>query len=266
MEYCCHIREGIIVNTGVRLPSLRQVMIWLFTITVISFAIGGSIDMIDGGKYGNKTPDEESPLDVPSDNLTNAIVSLEMDTGNIILTQGDSEHLINGTICGPRLKEKPHQDFWVSEKTGHLSLKQEPYSLSHTFSHYENWSLSLNPEIPVALSVISGAGNINITPGEVKLSGLTVEMGTGDLDIDLSGWKGGHLPVLISGGLGSMSIILPNNTSIASSIETGIGSRTISGLEGGDGIYYLSMQNPHASVISLSVAQGVGDLTIGVAS
>lgn len=264
MEHCYHFRERIIV-TGVRLPSLAQIIGWLMIITICAFGIGGSIDLIDGGKYRASQGTTVFPITIPSDNLTNAVVFLEMDTGSISIGAGTSGNLLNGTLTGPQLQQDPDLSFSFTGQTGSVILKQDSFSLPETFSREDIWNLTLDAPKPIALSVLCNTGNVSIRPGDVPLNGLTVEMGAGDLLIDLTEWNASHLPITITGGLGSINITLPANTSIASKVETGIGSRTISGLQGSGGSYYVTGKN-HSPVISLSVTQGIGDLSIGVAS
>ena len=266
MEYRGYYRERIIVNSGFRLPSLKQIIIWLVIITFISFFIGGVITFIDGGKYKATGKEITTNADVPSGNITHAMISLEMDTGNINLFSETSGSLLTGVISGKNAKTGPEQTFTSSNGAGYLKIKQETGRFMDPFMREDTWNLSINPDIPISLSVTSGAGNVNINPGKANLTDLAIHLGTGDISVDLSEWKGTHLPALITGGMGSMTIILPSNTSIATNLETGIGSRTILGLEGGDGVYYRTVPDHQAPVISLSVNQGIGDLTMRVES
>lgn len=251
--------------TGVRLPSLAQIIGWLTVITICAFAIGGSIDLLDGGKYRASQGTSLIPVNISANNLSNAEIVLEMDSGSITVGTGTSGYLLNGTLSSPQTQGKPEIASSVIRQTGYVRLKQEPFSLPDTFSREDTWDISLDTSIPAALAIMNGAGNVSIRPGSVPLNGLTVEMGSGDLLIDLTQWNASHLPITITGGLGSINITLPANTSIAAKVETGIGSRTISGLQGAGGSYYATGGN-HSPVISLSVTQGIGDLSIGVAS
>lgn len=251
--------------TGVRLPSLAQVIGWLIVITICAFGIGAAIDFIDGGKYRASQGTTVVPVSIPADNLSDAMVFLEMDSGSISIGAGTSGNILNGTLTGPELQEDPDLSFSVTGQTGSVILKQESFRLPDAFSQEGIWNLTLDAPKPITLSVLCNTGNVSIRPGNVPLNGLTVEIGAGDLHVDLTEWNASHLPITITGGLGSITITLPANTSIASKIETGIGSRTISGLQGSGGSYYVTGRS-HSPVISLSVTQGIGDLSIGVAS
>lgn len=265
MEYRGDFREGVFVNAGIRLPSLRQIIIWLVIITVVSFAIGGIITKIDGEHYRTTNGDKITPVNISPNGVENAEVSLEMETGSINLSEGTDEYLLSGDISGKNTQKGPTQTFETRNGTGYLTIKQESTVALDPISKEDTWNLALCRNIPISLSIISGTGSVSYQSGSLNLTNLAIHLGTGDLLVDLSSWKGRHLPVVINAGLGSVTIILPQDASIAASLESGLGSRTISGFEGGEGSYFHTGSDHNVSAISLSIKQGIGDLTMKVA-
>lgn len=253
------------MSDGIRVPSLRQVIIWLVIISCVSFAIGGIITGIDGGKYEGTWSEKITEINVSPGDVKNTEVSLEMETGSIDISANKTDALISGTVSGKNANAGPYQSYNISDRTGYLTIRQEHSIPLDPLSREDTWNFSMGQDLPTSLSVKSGTGSVRIRPGHANLTGLFVEIGTGDLAIDLSEWRGTHLPALIKGGIGSITIILPPDTSLAANVDAGIGSRTITGLEGGDGTYYHSVPDRQAPVISLSVNQGIGDLTMKVA-
>ncbi|PKL59621.1 MAG: hypothetical protein CVV33_06895 [Methanomicrobiales archaeon HGW-Methanomicrobiales-4] len=178
------------------------------------------------------------------------------------MTSGNSDTLLCGTFRSTNLRDGPKQAYTVMDGIGMLTISQESSIFFDPIEKIEGWNISLHQTTPIDLILKSGTGDISLHTRTVNLTSLDIDAGAGDVIVDLTEWKGNHLPVSISSGLGSLSVILPQKTSIAAETDNGLGSRTISGLEGGDGHYYHTETTPGSPVISLSIKQGLGDLTL----
>jgi len=252
------------MNIGVRIPPLRQIIIWLVIISVVSFSIGGIITVLEGGSYMSGENSTVTPVEIKPGEIKHAAVSLEIDSGSINISPGTTESLISGSITGLHAQKGPDISYTSIEQVGHLSIKQESSLSFDPFIKEDQWDLSLVQDMPTSLSITMGSGDLRILPGRADLTDLYIDQGTGDLTLDLSRWKGTHLMGSIEEGVGSMTILLPAETSVASRVESGIGSRSIIGLDGEKSTYYHTIQDRQAPVISLSVNQGIGDLTMKV--
>lgn len=248
----------------IRIPSLRHVIIWLFAISCVSFAIGEAITILDGGKYAGTVGEKEIQVAIFPEAAERALISLEMESGRMNVSSGMSDTLLAGTIQSTYARNGPRQAYVVTDGIGTLSISQESSILFDPLEKVDNWNFTLHQEIPFDLSLKSGTGDINLDIGAAKMTSLRIDAGAGDVMVNLTRWKGSHLPVSISSGLGSLSVILPKETSIAAETDNGLGSRTISGLDGRDGQYYHTVTSPGSPVISLSIKQGLGDLTLTI--
>ncbi|HWQ64580.1 MAG TPA: toast rack family protein [Methanospirillum sp.] len=252
------------MTSGISFPPLRKIIIWLFIISVISFTIGAIITAIEGNSYKSQYQSKVTPVEIESGKIDHAIVTLEMDSGSINLSENYTTNLISGSILGGHAQKGPDISYTSMDKVGHLNLKQESSMCLDPLSKEDQWDLALGQKVPTSLSIIMNTGNLRIQPGNANLTDLSIKQGTGDLILDLSGWSGTHLMGSIEEGIGSMTILLPVDASIATHVENGIGSRSILGLDGEKGTYFHAVQDRQAPVISLSVNQGIGDLTMKV--
>jgi hypothetical protein len=252
------------MNIHIRPPPLKQILVWLFIISIISFAIGGAITYLDGGKSTITARERVIPVNIFTQEAQSAQISFEIDSGAVNITAGDTNALVSGKIRSKNAHDGPHQSYTVVNGTGILSLTQESSFFFDPLEKEDTWDLSLHPDIPVALSIESGAGNISVKTGSLPLTSLTIDAGAGDILVDLSRWKGIHLPVAIQEGLGTLILLLPEKATIGADIDNGLGTRTITGLEGGDGHYFHTSSLVQAPVLSVSINQGLGDLTMRV--
>jgi|GEM_PF-4950920 len=252
------------MKAGIKFPPLRQIIIWLFIISAISFAIGAIIAGIEGNSYKSKYQSTVTPVEIESGEIDHAIVALEIDSGSLNLSDDESMSLMSGNISGVHAQKGPDISFTSTDRVGHLNMKQESSMWLDPISKEDQWNLTLGQKVPTSLSIMMNTGDLRIKPGDANLTDLSIKQSTGDLILDLSGWKGTHLMGSIDEGIGSMTILLPADASIATRVENGIGSRSILGLDGEKGTYYHTVQDSQTPVISLSVNQGIGDLTMKV--
>lgn len=252
------------MNIPCAAPSLKQLAIWLLAITLVSWSLGMLIVILDGGSPGTQGAEGSLPLVIPCPDADNAMIAIEMESGTINLSSGETGSLLSGMITGSRLTPPLHLAEAVVNGTCMITLKQNQPVFIDPLDEDDSWDLSLNPGLPVALSVENGAGDITVNSGTTPLTSLLIDAGAGNILVNLSGWSGVHMPVSVTVGIGDLTILLPEHAKIATSLENGIGTRTISGLDGVNGQYTRSAPGPGAPVLSLSVSQGVGDFTMRV--
>ena len=172
-----------------------------------------------------------------------------------------------------------------SEKT--ITLKQRDGSLSGGFASVlmlifgadqpeeeqeTDWNIQLNPEVPMNLNVDAGVGNINLDLRDLELTGLAVNAGVGKLDVTLPITEHGYF-VDIDGGVGDISITLPEGIAVQLDAEIGVGSlslpaslRRIDGDSdspvGNDGIWETEGFRTATSKVTIRFNSGVGSLTV----
>jgi hypothetical protein len=88
------------------------------------------------------------------------------------------------------------------------------------------WDISLAPAIPLQLQVNAATGKTVLDLTGMKLDSLTIDAGTGSIDLQLpEGQK--NLPVELNAGTGSVVVTVPQNTGVDLNGNGGVGSLTI---------------------------------------
>ncbi len=104
---------------------------------------------------------------------------------------------------------------------GHLAVT-EPSHVGSASSRYA-WDLRFNNQKPMDLDVKCGAGSSRLDLGDLTLRRVNVEMGVGELRMDLRGAPMNDYAVSIRGGVGEATVYLPENVGIEADVEGGIG-------------------------------------------
>ena len=124
------------------------------------------------------------------------------------------------------------------------------------------WAVKLADDVPLDLNVHFGAGEAHLDLGSVFLRSVDVEMGVGQLDMDLRGNTRRDYDVRIRGGVGEATIRLPRDVGIYAKAVGGIGSIHTTGLRReGDHLVNGAYDHSKAS-IHLDVQGGIGAINL----
>jgi hypothetical protein len=101
--------------------------------------------------------------------------------------------------------EEPAVKYGVTGSRGYLTVRQPPFHSIGPRVGQNSWDLHLDDRVPLDLRVHLGAGN-----GTLKLNGmavrlLEVEMGAGELKLDLSAPWDKDLEAHVRGGIGGIT-------------------------------------------------------------
>jgi len=109
-----------------------------------------------------------------------------------------------------------------------------------------------------------GAARGNLRFHEINLKQLRVDIGVGQVNVDLTGDRKADLDVEIHGGIGQANIRLPKNVGVTVDAKGGIGAVTTHGLTKVDGNYVNAALGHSPHTIHVQVAGGIGNIDLSV--
>lgn len=125
------------------------------------------------------------------------------------------------------------------------------------------WSFGLNPEVPIALRLETGAGEANIDLTELQVTELRLQTGASSTRLALPA-QAGHTEARIEGGAASISVRVP--TGVAARIETSGGLASFSvdrdRFPRQGGVYQSPDYDTAENKIDLRVDLGAGSISI----
>jgi hypothetical protein len=98
--------------------------------------------------------------------------------------------------------------------------------------------------------------------GGLNLRAVEVDMGVGNLDMNLRGHPQRDYDVQINGGVGSATVRLPPDVGIVADASGGIGNIDTRGLEKRDGRWVNQARGTAKATIRLEVRGGIGNITL----
>ncbi|MBZ5725519.1 MAG: toast rack family protein [Acidobacteriia bacterium] len=188
-------------------------------------------------------------------------VNLNMGAGNLKV-RGGSSRLAQADFAYNVDSWKPEVRYSGAGAHGSLTINQPGHSHSHFGSVKYEWDLALNDDIPVDLTAHFGAGEARLDLGSLALRSVEVEMGVGELRMDLRGKPRHDYDVHIRGGIGEATIHLPANVGVYAVGSGGIGEIKTSGLRR-DGDHWVNDAYEESKTrIHLDIRGGIGSINL----
>jgi hypothetical protein len=202
-----------------------------------------------------------SNISIEKDKAKELELELNIGVGELVIEKGAGEW-VEGTIDYSK-DMKPDVSYKLKGDKGIGKIDQENGKLNNiSIGEVKNkWELNLNDEIPIDLTVNTGASETNLDLKGVLLSGLEVHAGVGDVTIDLGGEWSESFDVSLEMGVGKTTIILPKDVGVRIESAKGIGTAEFGDLiSKGDGVYVNEAYEDADVIINLTTDLGVGEV------
>lgn len=159
----------------------------------------------------------------------------------------------------------PEVEYTITGDRGLLAVQQPRVTqigLPVGNARYE-WDLRFTEDIPLEMELNLGAGENNLALGGLNLDRLDVETGAGDVEIDLRGEWEEDLAADLEGGVGQLTVLLPESVNSRVHVERGIGTINTSGLTR-EGDAYVYRADDSEVTLTLDIEMGVGEVNLRV--
>lgn len=214
--------------------------------------------VIDNHRSG---PIEYSSQSVELDNSEQVRVDLRMGAGDLRVTDG-AQKLLRGDFSYNIPAWKPEVRYTHDGNRGSLIIEQPGRNHGSFGKTQYRWDLQLNNKVPIDLAVQFGAGQARLDLGSLMLRGVELNMGVGQLDMDLRGKVKHSYNVSIHGGIGQATVHLPIDAGIYAEAHGGIGSINVRGLRH-EGDHWVSESYDQAeNKIRVDVQGGIGEIKL----
>jgi hypothetical protein len=191
-------------------------------------------------------------------------VDIRMGAGELTI-KGGTQALVEADFTYNVAEWGPTIDYAVvSGERGELVIEQPAAENVRLDSYRYEWDLTLNDQVPMDLGIALGAGKSTIDVSELSLTDFDLEMGVGDVEVDLTGARERDLAVSIRGGVGAATVLLPSNVGVRAEVRGGLGDLTTSGLTREGGAYVNDAYGTSDTTITLDVEGGVGEIELRV--
>jgi hypothetical protein len=209
--------------------------------------------------WGPPGPERTDVRSIELDQSESVRVDLKMGAGELRV-RGGADKLMEARFTYNRLRLRPEVSYNAGGFRGHL-LVEEPNHVGSATSRYV-WDLRFNNQKPLDLEVNCGAGKSRLDLGDLTLRRVNVEMGFGELRMDLRGAPKNDYVVNVRGGVGQATIYLPEGVGIEADVEGGIGGIHAPGLIKREGRYVNDSYGRAKTTVRLDIRGGIGAINL----
>jgi hypothetical protein len=227
--------------------------LWLFAAAPI-FLTGCGFDTSPAGPLQSETKIIER------DNAELVKVDLKMGAGELRV-QGGAAKLMEAEFSYNVPSWKPDVRYSNTGVRGYLTVEQPSTSKVAGQNRYI-WDLKLSDEVPLDLTVHFGAGEAKLNLGSLSLRSVEMDMGVGEIKVDLRGQPKRDYDVHIRGGVGEATVYLPRDAGVYADASGGIGGIKATGLRK-QGSHYVNDAYETSKVkIHLDIRGGIGAINL----
>jgi hypothetical protein len=205
----------------------------------------------------------------PTRHETRSIDRDTSETARVDLQMGAGELRVDGGASGLAQADfnynvpawKPDIRYHSFAGRADLSIRQ-PAGSGHLGETKYDWDVRLNNEIPIDLMLHFGAGEAKLYLGGLNLRSIEVEMGVGELNMDLRGAPKHDYEVRIRGGVGEATVHLPANAGIYAKAEGGLGEIKAEGLRQAGQHWENDWYDSAKPQVRVDVKGGIGQINL----
>jgi hypothetical protein len=188
-------------------------------------------------------------------------LDLRMGAGELNVTGGALE-LARADFTYNVDRWKPEVTYRTAGGASDLTIEQPGGSHAHIGETKYRWDVNTANDVPLDLIAHLGAGEARLDLGSLTLRRVDVEMGVGELHMDLRGTPKKDYDVHIHGGIGQATVLLPHGVGIYAAGSGGIGEIHTEGLRR-QGDHWVNDSYDDAKVrIRVDVEGGIGQINL----
>jgi hypothetical protein len=204
---------------------------------------------------------EETTKVLPLGEARSVRVETRMSAGELRLG-GGAPGLLDARFRTNVESWRPEVNYSLEGSRGLLRIEQ-PRRRGVSWGRAENkWDIRLTDQVPLEIEARFGAGQADLSLGELDLQGLNIDMGVGDLTLDLAGYSGGGFSGRVKGGIGHGALYLPRDVGVRVTVEGGLGSIDAVGFLVDHRVYTNEAYERSGTKIELRVEAGIGSLEL----
>jgi hypothetical protein len=232
-------------------------MVNRYTLIILSVAVllSGSIACIRVGEL------EVDTQKVDLGNADQVKLDLKLGAGELNIMGGGSR-LMDATFSYNVRRWKPTVEYEILGGRGELTVKQGRTRGIPFGTTKNKWEIYLGKNIPFDFEIDFGAGEGNLDCREIDVRTLVIDMGVGDLFLDLRGERINDMDVNIDGGVGSGKIYLPHDIGVRVHIDGGIGSVEAVGLQKKNDVYVNEAYERSEVTLDIDIDAGIGSIDL----
>jgi len=237
------------------LDELMWRLLWLSGLTML---LTGCVAERSGPADRAESMSDRQAIDV--DGAKELTARIDFPAGEFTLAGGGAK-LLEGAFEFEHERFRPVLDLKRGGGAAELKVSTKP-GTGAGGGQRARWEVRLSDQVPVRLDFHMGAGQARLDAGTLLWRGLAINMGVGQLTLDLRGRPRSSYDVEVNGGVGEGRIHVPGS-GLHAEVRGGIGEIEVKGPLRKEGSHYYSADWHDAQHrVTLRVRGGIGKIEL----
>jgi len=201
---------------------------------------------------------------VDLDSASTASVRIEFPAGELKV-EGGASSLMDASFRYNVSDWQPEVTYSANGAQGELLVNQPgDDKLPVGTTLINEWTVQLANDLPMDLTILTGAGNAELDLGALDLTNVDIQTGSSVTNVDLSGTWQHDLDVSIVGGVGELTVNLPAEMGVRVDKETALVNVSADGLILDGNGYVNRAYGTAPYTLTLKLQAGVGSVVLKV--
>ncbi len=260
-------------------------VLWLIIVVAVFVSWGCATMDISSEKHTvGELKNERQIVDVGDAQQVRAVVKIEK--GDLEISNG-TEALVTADFMYNVAAWKPEVTYSVADGLGRLTIRQPNTERALVRSDTRTkWELMFNEQVPLDLRLECGNGSSYVNLGKLRIETLDVQLGVGDMTLDLSGneslrhvefdvatgnvtlnldgaWQK-DVNINFQGGVGQTTLRLPKDIGVRINVNQALGRLSTRGLLKQENSYVNAAYGTADVTLEVNIQAGVGDIVLEV--
>lgn len=252
----------IIIAAGASILSVRHVIWRIISISLVVLMLGAIIWVMVGDFPDYRVISTSKTTVQKSESVNKAEVNVKAGAISLSIGSADQAEVIKSTLESNIASVSKKSS--VQGQTQIIDLTMTTNGSAHwwTGSIKSQWDINLSRNLPIKLSVDTGASDTDIDASDVKLTGANIKIGASSLQMKL-GKKTENVDVSIDSGVSSILIKVPEGSGVRLKLESGLTSKQIADLKSvSENTYESAGYDKATNKIDIVAKVGVSSFTI----
>jgi predicted membrane protein len=176
---------------------------------------------------------------------------------------GGAEALMEGRFRYNVAEWEPTIEYEELGTKGLLTIAQKDVKGKSIPEDAENhWVIRLNGSVPLTIRLDAGIGDASLELADLTVDKLMVNQGIGAAVVNLGHELDRDVEIEVEGGVGDITIVVPDDIGARVRAEMGIGSLSVQGFKASGDDYVNALYGKTEHTVEIRISAGVGSVTI----
>lgn len=234
----------------------------LVIVTLMSFMLSGcTIYLKNENEIINESGYEKEYVFEDNEDIEELKIDCVLGIGEFSI-EGGGDKLVQANFKYSNKAWEPEIEDNLVGSMQNVRIKNPSVTLNSLNNYNYEWDLNLSNQKLTSLDLDLGIGEGNLDFTDINLNNLTIQMGVGDVTLNLRKDYERDINVHVDGGVGKLKILLPKDIGVKAEVSGGIKAVLGKNVLIKDNTYYNDAFQDSDHIVDIDIVAGIGQIEL----